>query len=287
MGEAHGRKTEPKQMAVVVKLSILNAVIPTPIWMYFVFIILFVLIIAAFALHVMGLRKWAPEYRVFWDARKNRLPILEISDISERAELYLGVKQEKGSVQFLNTDFGIQLDPRILAQAPTTRLNGIQKLNYSTRFSFPISGKNARALRTCIDHVRSKHKHLNLIGDIEIMTLLGKDDTELEHDCINVLSSIMQQEDMIDITPGSLANDIRNIRKELMTAPIQTGFFSYVEAFKLIPCAMLSQDFHAYKLELERLIRKEMSQDMQKILIYAIAFVIIIVGGVVGYRMTG
>ncbi len=84
---------------------------------------------------------------------------------------------------------------------------------------------------------------------------------------------------------SSMAKHIHNIQDETSTLPINTGFFSYTQAFKLIPSAFLSQDVHQLKILMERLVRKESGEAMKEMMMYGTFILMILVGAGIAYKL--
>jgi len=241
-----------------------------------------------FIWHVLNIRKNAPEAEVYAKARKKNLPIIRITDTSEREELAVGVKERKGDISFDSKrvePYGIYLDPRILGIAPETRTkDGVQIFHYSTNLSLPLGSKNARGLLSIIRYVRDQYPELNFLDDSELIELIGTSRDDLYHDAKNYIDEyepeILSKNpgDATDMKTEELVELIEDIQDETNTLPVDTGFYSYAEAFKKIPTAMLPQDINQLIMWVYRKARKDIRWDAERLMMYAMAVVMVLAG---------
>lgn len=291
-------------------LEFLTAGIAVPMYILGILVLISLGVTFIFAYFFSDIKKYAPEAIIMKEARKKHLPVLMIHDASGRFELALGRKKKKGDITYNADAYGIYIDQRIQGSPPEDRTkDGVPFYHYATNFSFPISGKNARALTTIIHYVRTNFPQLSQINDLEIIELLGTDADELVHDCQNICKEYdLKTEDfsvdaefMFDATAAktekekdrlilyAMANEmarlIHRIQDETSTLPAKTEYFSYTHAFKLIPSAFLSQDVHQLKVLLERMVRKEQGAQMQQLLAWGTFILMLLVGAGVLYKM--
>lgn len=241
-----------------------------------------------FIWHVINIRKFAPEAEAYAKARKKNLPLIRIIDTSDREELAVGVKEKKGDISFDSKrvePYGIYLDPRILDRAPETRTkDGVQIFHYPTNLSVSIGSRNARGLLSIVAYVRKEYPELDFLDDSEIIELVGTPRNDLADDVQNYID---EYEPTItsanpgttkDMEPTELVELIEDIQDETNTLPLKSGFFSYAEAFKLIPTAMLPQDINQLIMWVYRKARKDIRWDAERLMMYAMAVVMVLAG---------
>lgn len=288
-------------------LSIITAEILTPIWLLGILFLMVLATTIAFVLFYTDMKRYAPEAMKFKSARKKHLPILMVHDASGKCELILGKKKKRGDVIYDTEEYGIFLDQNLQGMPPEDRTtDGVRIYHYATSFPFPISGKNARALETIIEHIRAKYPQFNAISDLELIELVGTDADEMFHDCENLVKGYnlkirdfpevsMEIEGITDVEErekvilfsiaSQMAKLMHQIQDETSALPISTGFFSYTHAFKLIPSAFLSQDVHQLKILMERLVRKEAGAQMKEMMMYGTFILMILIGAGVSYKL--
>ena len=241
-----------------------------------------------FIWYVMDIRKNAPEAEAYAKARKKHLPLIRIIDTSDREELAVGVKEKKGDISFDSKrvePYGIYLDPRIIGNAPETRTkDGIQIFHYSTNLSIPLGSKTARGLLTVVKYVRKEYPELNFLDDSEIIELVGTPRNDLAHDAQNYIDEY--EPEVVSANPGTardmktseLVELVEDIQEETSILPVEKGFFSYSEAFKKIPTAMLPQDINQLIMWVYRKARKDIKWDAERLMMYAMAVVMVLAG---------
>ena len=241
-----------------------------------------------FIWHVMTIRKYAPEAEAYAKAYKKNLPLITINDKSGTELLAVGVKEKKGDISFDSKrvePFGLYLDPSIQGIAPTTRtMLGTQHYHFSTDLSFALGSKNARALLGVVEYTRKEYPELDFLDDLELISLLGTPHNNLTHDAQNYIDRY--EPEVISANPGTttdmkleeLVGFIEDIQSETSTLPVRSGFFSYAEAFKLIPTAMLPQDINQLIMWVYRKARKDIKWDAERLMMYAMAVVMVLAG---------
>ena len=291
-------------------LDLISAGINVPAYILGILVLISLAVTFIFVLFATDIKKFAPESLVLKEARKKHLPILMIHDAAGRCEFTLGKKAKKGDLTYKTDAYGVYIDQRIQGMPPEDRLkDGVPIYHYSTNFSFPISGKNARSLETIIAHVRKNYSQLSQINDLEIIELLGTDADELVHDCQNICKEYdLKTKDfsvdpafMFDATSAktekekehlilyAMANEmarlIHVIQDETAVLPAKAEYFSYTHAFKLIPSAFLSQDVSQLKMLLERMVRKEQNAAMMQLMAWGTFILMVLVGAGVAYKL--
>lgn len=291
-------------------LEMISAGVLLPLWLVGVMFVSLMIVSIAFMVFFKDIKRFAPEAVKFKDARKKNLPLLMVHDASGKCEIILGKKKKKGDVMYDTEAYGIFLDQNMQGMPPEDRtIDGVRMYHYATSFPFPISGKNARALETILKHVRSNYPQLNQIQDLEVIEIIGTDADELVHDCENLVKAYDLKIADFSIDPNfsfdttgaateeekdklilfaissEMARLIHKIQDEVSTQPVNTGFFSYTHAFKLIPSAFLSQDVHQLKILMERLVRKESGEKMKEMMAYGTLILMMLVGAGIAYKL--
>ncbi|RLG44046.1 MAG: hypothetical protein DRN81_05355 [Thermoproteota archaeon] len=151
------------------------------------FIALWVVIVL-FLKYWLDIKRFAPEAKVFREARKKKLAILEITDSAGRTAFKLGTKRKRSDVHFSGSEYGIQIDPKLQGNAPENRtVDGVPIHHFSTQYPFPLSDKNARALETIVEHARENYPDLGFLSDADIIILAGTPRENLDHDVNNYI----------------------------------------------------------------------------------------------------
>jgi hypothetical protein len=253
------------------------------------FVILLALIVFGFVLAVgigFYFKKYAPEAYVYAAARKKGLPILRITDSTDAEELYLGVKERHDDPIFKTKAYGVQLSPSMQSIALTNRTrDGVPIHNFSVHFPFSIAARNARAIQTILEYVRTNPKYamLNFLPDMELISLVGTPRDHLEHDTQNYLD-----EHQPEIEKDTFIQLIMDIQDETRAIPVKQGFFSYSLAFENIASAFSGQDLHQVKLLIERIVRDNVMKEekMLKLLLYGgLGFAGIIIAGAIAFTI--
>ena len=159
------------------------------------FIALWVVIVL-YLKYWLDIKRFAPEAKVFKEARKKKLAILEITDSAGRTAFKLGTKRKRSDVHFSGSEYGIQIDPKLQGNAPENRtVDGVPIHHFSTQYPFPLSDKNARALETIIEYARENYPDLAFLTDSDILILASTPRENLDHDVNNY---IMEYEPEVD-----------------------------------------------------------------------------------------
>jgi len=128
------------------------------------------------------------EAKVFKEARKKKLAILEITDSAGRTAFKLGTKRKRSDVHFSGSEYGIQIDPKLQGNAPENRtVDGVPIHHFSTQYPFPLSDKNARALSTIVEYARENYPDLAFLTDSDILILTSTPRENLDHDVNNYI----------------------------------------------------------------------------------------------------
>lgn len=251
------------------------AVLGGALMTFLLYIVLYTVLGLGYVLYVVKWwRKWrhVPESDVLSLARRLHLPILRITDGAGRETLALGIKKKPGDVSYDSKkaeQFGIYIDPAILDRAPENRTaDGVPIYNYSTHCSIPISDRNARGILSIIKHARENHDTLDFLSDLEIIELVGTDRDELEHD----IQNFIEEYDPEDMTAEGLMDEIVELQNETSTLPIKHGFFSFTEAFRNIPIAMLPQDIQQLRQLMYRQALEDRKADIERYIQYGLVF---------------
>lgn len=238
----------------------------------------------AFAFHFVSIKRDAPEAAIYALARKKHLPIMRIVDKSGREELYVAKKDKKGDIDFYNkkfSDLGIFIDPRVLSEVPEDRTHdGIPIYHYSIDLAVPVSNKNVRAFTTILQFVRKQYPQLNFLDDLSLIEIIATQRDDLVHDCGNYVD-----EYETEMSLDELVSTIVEIQDKASIMPVASGFFSYTEAFKNIPTAMLPQDINQIIMWVYRKARKDVKSDAERLIQYGFAFAIVAVGAALAYQL--
>lgn len=160
----------------------------TLLWMVIALFVALWIVVVVFLKYWMDIKKWAPEAKVFKEARKKKLAILEITDSAGRTAFKLGTKRKKSDVHFAGSEYGIQIDPKLQGNAPENRtVDGVPIHHFSTQYPFPLSDKNARALETIIEYAREHYPELDFLADSDILILASTPRENLDHDVNNYI----------------------------------------------------------------------------------------------------
>jgi hypothetical protein len=247
-------------------------------WMMIIMVPIAMIGYILFAFYYISIKRDAPEAAVYALARKKHLPIMRIVDKSGREELYVAKKDKEGDLDFYNKkfkDLGIFIDPRVLSEVPEDRTHdGVPIYHYSIDLSVPISNKNVRAFTTILGFVRQQYPQLNFLDDLSLIEMIATPRDNLAHDCANYIDDYESE-----ITLEELVETIVAIQDKASIMPIESGFFSYSEAFKNISTAMLPQDINQIIMWVYRKARKDVKFDTERLIQYGFAFAIVAVGG--------
>jgi len=246
-------------------------------------LIIIILIIVIVSVYTNG-----KEGFIFAKARKKNLNVLSVVDVgSNHAKFVLGTKKKPDDIEYDNKISGVQVDPSLTTggAVPTRYEKGLNIYNFSTIDWLPITNSNALAYQT-IRKWKDDHPNYNVFTFLEFVSLISTPKNQLIHDLKNYISKynptytfekdggVYEQEYNVE----ELSNIIQYAREEITKLPIVPGFFCFNQAFEAIPMAYSAQDLEQLKI----LIRKQIEQEwMRKInvMIYAIAGVLIMVGG--------
>ena len=253
-------------------------------WMLVILIPVAMLGYILFAFHYISIKRDAPESAVYALARKKHLPIMRIVDKSGKEEMYVAKKDKDGDIDFYSkkfNDLGIFIDPRILSEVPEDRTrDGVPIYHYSIDMAVPVSNRNVRAFTTIIQFVRKQYSQLNFLDDLSLIELVATPRDNLAHDCGNYIDEYETQISLEELVALTV-----EIQDKASIMPVDSGFFSYTEAFKNIPTAMLPQDINQIIMWVYRKARKDVKFDTERLIQYAFAFAIVAVGGGMGMYM--
>jgi len=158
-------------------------------WMVVGLFIALWVVVVLFLKYYLDIKKWAPEARVFKEARKKKLAILEITDSAGRTAFMVGKKRKKRDIHFQGSEHGILIDPKLQGNAPENRtVDGVPIHHFSTQYPFSMSDKNARALETIIEYTRENYPELSFLTDSDILILTSTPREDLEHDVSNYIA---------------------------------------------------------------------------------------------------
>lgn len=214
-------------------------------WMYFFF-------------YWSDMRKNQPELHVMKKSRDDHLPIIVTVDKAGRLIWAIGDKDKDYSVSFKKNDYGLLVDPALLARAPkSTLIDGIPIYFYGTDTYFANDLQGIQAITDMIRKIRQEYAILEFVrDDFVLMELVTKSGEELIHDCGEVIARFLPDDALLEaqgvdaekkITKYDLAETIEVIKASLKSMKVETGFFSVSEGIDRLPFGITAGDFERTK----------------------------------------
>lgn len=253
-----------------------------------------VIVVFAFMLYYMDIRRYNPEGKVFIKARKKGLPVLCRQDIgSGYAKVLLGKKDKPDDIAFDDGDLpGLMVDASILGESDAMHFErGLDMYFYASTQWMPLTTINALGMKTVKRLAQERYKDLLFLPDQEIAELVYTKSQELVPDCDTVVkryspicvdpetgNPIYENGKTVPMSGNDLAAAIAEFREELKQTPIDTGLFSFQAAFLMNPISHLSQDLEQLRMLIELMLRAEyekITKWMQYILMG-----LIVIGGI-------
>ena len=244
-----------------------------------------VIVVFAFMLYYMDIRRYNPEGKVFIKARKKGLPVLCRADIgSGYGNFLLGKKDKADDIAFDDGDLpGLMVDASILGESDALHCQrGLDIYFYASTQWMPLTVINALGMKTVKRLAQERYKDLLFLPDQEIAELVYTKSQELEQDCDTVIKRyspicvdpetgepLLSNGKTIPMTGRDLAAAIAEFREELKTTPMDTGFFAFQAAFLMNPISHLSQDLEQLRMLIELMLRAEYEKIL-KLLPYVI-----------------
>ena len=276
----------------MVDLSIImdSPKIPIPILLVIIVICVVILSYVLIAFNYLDLRKYGKEAFIFAKARKKNIPVLHVVDIgSNRAKFELGTKKKNGDIEYDNDLNGVQVDPSLTTgcASPTRYDRGLDIYTYSSIDWLPIVTSNALAYQT-IQQWKQDRPDYDFIPFQDFVELISTKSTHLEKDVNSFIRSkkptyTYQQDGKTYEAEYEIEDIVKLVttaREEIQKLPIVPGFLTYSLAFESIPQAYSAQDVEQLKILIRKMIEQEWLRKIN-IMIYAIAGLLIMVGGAV------
>jgi hypothetical protein len=256
-----------------------------------------------FAALYLQMRSGCPEAPIFSKARKKGLPVVcKVNPGSGEGDFFLGEKKGPYDIAFYDEGgTGYSVDPSICgsgSQAAIQAPKGLSIYFFATNQWSALSVKNALGLKTLKNLVNRRFKELMFLDGATLAKFVIKNDSALEHDCTVYIRKYSP--DLIDwesgetvrgengrplkMTPEELLNSVVALREEFKTTPLELGIFSYTAAFLDNPVTHMAQDLKTLESLIYQLVHDR--DDAQvKIMMYAIAAIIVFIGGAIAFYM--
>jgi len=237
------------------------------------------------------LSSYVPEWTKFWKARSGNVPCLCVTGMSGDTEFYIGTKSKPGEITFNTEHFSMKMDPMKTGRAQPERwAKGMRVLHYFSMFPYPETVLSAKGLDTLYRTIRETIPSLAFLSRTDLISLLQTKRGDLFAYCETMAGKYKQEynEDGVKVPPMAtqdLYNEIIRAQDLAAETPIETGFFSYEEGFKNAPSAYTSADASALVTVTEELALKNRKDGDNKIMVYAIAAMMVLVGGGLGGYM--
>lgn len=191
-----------------------SVVVPNHIWqeailntqIMWILALVTVFLACAFFLYWILIRIYAPEAPLYAAARRRKLPIIYFHDTSGAFVRFLGIpSKEADDPRITNKKVTtLTFDPaHVGIPIPDRTLDGVREYHFIWDNPFPFGIKNAQAVKTIINDIRSKHPELARIPDTQLFQLWGSSRDDLQHDADMYLTEYeiedMSKESLVDI----------------------------------------------------------------------------------------
>jgi hypothetical protein len=194
------------------------------------------------------IKRYAPEASAIAECRRKQLPLVELIDGNHLSfEVERPVK--KGSIVTKIQDYGLGVDPKILGSDPAlVAKGGLRVYHRSPAYVTDMPPNHVRANIAIIEYARTHtdangneaYAELGVLSDEDIIALCGTDRGNLEHNC----QAYIDKKDS-KLTLERLVILIMNLQDEIVTLPIKSGYFSYLQGIRLNPSRFTPQNFEA------------------------------------------
>ena len=250
---------------------------------------------AFFIKYVMDIHNFAPEAVPFRTARKLRMKgevgdvirIVEGNDVVKHGVLKVDVAT--GKIFYKTKQYGIKINPSEYPSIPSERTpDGVRMFNFAPVQITPVTGSGAVAVDELIKYVRTNHTELNHLSDVALGTLLSKTGKELELDAHLFLDRSKNP----TITEPDIVKTVKTIQKtegakELVIEPAGR-FFVYRKAMEVVNCAYTGAFLQDAILTVKQLtLAKAEKPSYANVLIWVVAIIAVLMGGVVAFKMLG
>ena len=229
-------------------IAIGNSLLPVQItWVLIGLFLISILINYRLINDYLYMRRNVPEALVFLNARQQRKDVSMVIDNANVADMYVTTKVDKGDVEFDDKGkLGVQIDPAVLSGVEAIRTrSGISIWEYPVNFYFPVGNKGKRGILSIVDHVRKEHPDLNFIhNDLVVIELLHYPANHLEYNCKKIVKGYLDIDDVEEIKEraSELVEEIEQIKSEVPTLKLKSGFYSSRKALNAIPIGSTAPD---------------------------------------------
>jgi len=234
---------------------------------------------------------YVPEWRKFWEARKKNTPILCVTGMSGDTGIFVGKKTNPGEITFDTEHFSLKMDPMKTGRAQPERwAKGLRMFHFFSMYPYPETMLSAKGLDTLYRTIRNQIPELAFLSRTDLISLLQTKRGDLYDYCNTMAGKYKQEYDENgEKIPPLATKDLYDtiIRAQDLSAetPIETGFFSYEEGFRNAPSGQTSADAAALVSVTEELALRNRKDAQNTIMIYAIAALIVFLGGGMGIYM--
>ena len=162
-----------------------------PFWMVIVGIVAIMLPIGLIIRDYQMTKKYCSEKKLIIAARKNGIPINELTDIGSGNTVWeLGTKKNANDIKFDSQFSGIRIDPVLTSVGcePKRFGGGMDVYSYAYENWLPQTTRNHLAHRAISTYFHSKAKDLEFLTDIEFVALISTPETHLAHDIMIYIS---------------------------------------------------------------------------------------------------
>ena len=230
---------------------------------------------------------FAPEWRMFKQARLQDKPILNVVDIgSMMGRFIIGEKKDDGQLHFEDETYGLTVDPAILNGecTPTKYTGGLKIFNRSSTSFLPQTDREAAAAEVFLVE-RKKFPALDVFSDKELSVLIAKSRKDLKEDIKPYVEKYYSEMDDSERSgiEAELIADVTTFQDHLSTAPIRTGWYCWQTLYKLSPIAYSAQNLKQMKAIFKEIASLEAGrdQDMWKRHLLIVGAVGLVVIGIV------
>jgi hypothetical protein len=162
-----------------------------PLWLILIGAIVFTGLIGWTIREYRLNQRYCPERGPIISARKNGIPIIELTDIgSGNAVWELGSKKNPNDIKFDTKYSGIRIDPVLTSVGcePKRFGGGLDVYSYAFENWLPQTHRNHLAFRAIINYFHTEATDLEFLTDMEFIALLSTPETHLGHD-VNIYIS--------------------------------------------------------------------------------------------------
>lgn len=208
---------------------------------------------------------FAPEWKIFKQARLQDKPVLNVVDIgSMMGRFIVGEKKDDGQLHFEDETYGLTIDPAILngEATPTKYTGGLKIFNRSSTSFLPQTDREAAASETFISE-RRRFPGLDIFSDKELSVLVAKPRKDLKADLKPYVERYYSEmsEGERTVRETELTADITTFQEHLANTPIKTGWYCWQTLYKLSPIAYSAQNLKQMKAIFKEIADLEASRE--------------------------